>query len=649
MSAVKSANLCWGQRYIWLRYHQLPAHARHDTHIVRSFRAPEGVTLAMIRSAVNYLVRRHEALRTTYHVDTGAEPQQRVHPPAPLSIVTVTTERDGTATPAEVIEKLGTTEFDLSREWPIRVCVVTTAAVPKQLVLVLNHMTFDAWTVDKLERELEALGTGMASRRPATLEPILHQPLDLVRYESSAATAATKERALAYWREEIAQLPADMFSRRRTGDPAAIARSATLTSPAMLDASRRIAARYRVWPSLVHVAVYNVLMAAYTGSGTVVHLSFTGNRESSPYTDLMTCMFSPVVMRVDCHDDPPFSELLQRAAQRFQDAQERSHVPYDEIVELLSRESFRRGQVLRTGSELNFLSRAADSCRARRTLFTWNKTPSAWADYGSDTYFRIYEWQDAVVVALNALSTVMDAEAVERFLRGYEAFLLVHDDPATDLRISEAAQLVGFAPPTSPTRLLETAQGTVDLDETCAVLSGHPAVRAAQVSVEGEQDLVACVAVDGPVTAAELRTHVLGRMDDHRAVRCPDRFRIYERRPEVGRAGVPDWATLTPTAEGDGRAPAAVPATGNAEPILTRAVTEANALDDVDLSESYVVAGGRVLRIPRVMEMLRAQGWSGVSVHQLASARPLRTLAAQLTPLGPTAAETPRDTSAAEG
>lgn len=530
---MKSANLCWGQRYIWLRHHHMPAHARHDAHIVLRFDMPAGVTLAMVRATLNYLVRRHEALRTTYHFDADRDPEQRVHPPAAVPVTQVTVERDGTATPAEVVEELSSTEFDLALQWPIRACLITAGGAPKQLVLVLNHMAFDAWTVDRFEREFEALGAGLAARRPAVLEPIRHQPTDLARFESSAEASAAKETALAYWRGEITELSADMFAARRRPDDEPTARSASLTSPAMLAAARRIADRHTVWPSLVHVAVYSMVMAAYTGGGEVAHLSFAGNRESNAYADVMTCMFSPLLMRVDCHDNPPFSEVLRRTASRFRAAQDNAAVPYDELVELLARESSRRGQAVRTGSELNFLNHGAHVSKARRTKFTWNPAPAAWAEYGADTFFRIYELQDAVIVALNAMSTVMDAQAVESFLRGYEAALLALDDPSTDLSVDDIARLSGFDEPRP------------------VVLEGKP-------------------------------------------------------------------AEPTATASDAGRA-------------LAAAVAQANGLDEVTLAESYTVAGGRVLRIPRVLGLLATEGWTGVSVHQLAGGLPLRSLVNSLT------------------
>ena len=72
-----------------------------------------------------------------------------------------------------------------------------------------------------------------------------------------------------------------------------------------------------------------------------------------------------------------------------------------------------------------------------------------------------------------------------------------------------------------------------------------------------------------------------------------------------------------------------------AEHALTAAVALANALPSVDPADSYVLAGGRVLRLPRVLEALREAGWDGVSLNQLAGALPLRTLAARLRPATP--------------
>lgn len=637
MSTVKSAELCWGQRYMWLRYHQLPESARHEAHIVIRFPLADGMTLPRVRGALGYLVRRHEALRTTYHLDTEGEPRQRVHPPGALPLTVATTEQDGTPAPAEVVDALRTKSFDLATEWPLRLCVITTARAPKQLVVVLNHIAADAWTVDELEREINALGAGITTGRPVTLEPVRHQPLDLARHEASPAAAEGKDRSMAYWRDELARLPADTFAAVRRQDPAPQVRGATLTSPIALDASRRIATRSQVWPSLVHLTAYTAVLAAYTGSRTIAQLSFTSLRDSGPFAETLTCLFSPVLLRVDCADDPAFSVLLGRVAECLERSRKHAYVPYDEFVELVALESARRGRPVRIGAEVNIVSKPFRRSRARRTTFSWNPPPEEWAHHGTDSYFRIYEGKDSVAIGLNARSTVLDAGGMESVLRGYEAVVLAHDGPGIDLRISDVAEMLGWPARAQPAvmpgnRIARVDGDVVDLDRVAAVLDRHPAVRHTVASIvstvstgptrEPGGGLVANVIADRPVTPAQLRTHFLATMYDWDAVRCPDWFRIHD--PRLA------WE-VSPATEGDGLSTtAATSAATDAEQALAAVVAKVNGLGEVRLSDSYPAAGGRVMRVPRVLELLAEQGWHGLTVYQLASARPLRNLAALL-------------------
>ncbi len=554
-SATRSADLCWGQRYLWLRHHQLPPHARHDGHIVVVFELPPGVPATGVPAALDRLVGRHEALRTTYHPEPDG-PRQRVHPPGTLPLITVTVERDGTPGPADILERLSLTEFDLTNQWPIRACMITAGDQPKRLILVLHQLAVDATTVDRLEAELECLGAALSAGQPAILDPVAYQPADLARYQCAPAAVAAKDRALAYWRDEIARLPADPLRRRRRPDPTAsappaatathaatvpTAYSATLTSPALLAAARLVASRYAVAPVVVHLATYAMVMAGYTGDGRVTHLSFPGRPEPHPYADVLTSRYAPLLMHVQCPDDPTFGELSRRTARRFEQARHNSPVPYDELVELLAREGFRRGQALRTGNELTFREEPGHLAHARGTTFAWNPPPTTWAYGGADTACRIHELGDAVVVALNAAGTVMDAAAVEAFLRGYAAVLAAHADPTVDLRVTEAARLVGFTPP------------------------------------------------------------------------VPDSGYSSDDDPPSGAAAAPNESP------------------NQSQRVLATVVRRVNGLGEVDLSDCYTVAGGRVLRIPQVLAMLREDGWDGLCLNQLAGVQPLRLLAGRLT------------------
>lgn len=568
---TKTAALGLGQRYIWLRHHQLPAEARHDAHIVTRFPLPPGLSVPQIRTALGHLVRRHEALRTTYHHDADADPWQRVHPAGPVRLVQATVEQDGTPPPAAVVRELSTAPFDLAADWPLRACVITEGGAPRQLVVVMNHMAFDAWSVDRFERELEVLGTALATRRPASLEPVRYQPLHLVGHESQTGFQDRHEQAAEFWREQAARLSSDLFARRR-GDSPAAPNAATLTSPAALAASRQLADRAGLWPSLVHVALFTALTAAYTGDWLVPHWNFHGNRGEDAFSDVLTCRFSPLLMIVDGRDDPCFSELLRRVAEQTEAVRDHSALGYDEMLEILACAGAIRSRDLRVGSELNFLSHAAHEAGVKRTTFVRNPAPTAWAAFGSDTYLRITELRDAVSVNLQASGAVMDAETVERFLRGYETALLALAEPGTDLRISEIKALMDFgkAPAAARDHWPDKTHEAADI--------------AAGESVDAET--------------------------------------LLELRGAIGRAiGV--------------------------------------CADMLDLDSAYVPNGGRVLRLPRVLDLLHERGYDGLTLRDLAGGTPLRVLASQLSrnrsagtsgpggPGGPS--DAPPDTTSAAG
>jgi hypothetical protein len=610
----KSANLCWGQRYHWLRYQHVPAGARHDAHIVVHCPLPPGISPTDLRTAVNYLVRRHEALRTVVVADATGEPRQVVQPPAPLPLSVATTDRDGTPGPAEVVRELTETEFVLDREWPIRACLVTTAGAPIRLVVVLNHLAFDDWSLNAFRREFEATVTAIVARRRAALPPVAQQPVDLARYEAGRAAGVAAD--LAYWRREIAALPADVWLSRRTAPPEPpVAHSASLTSPGLLTAARKIAARHGTWPSVVHLAAYAVAVAAYTSEPVVPFRWLTSHREDNPYSSVMTCMFSPTLISVELADDPPFSELLRRLHARVEQARAHAYVPYDEVAELFAAESARRGQPVRVASELNFLSYAPRSCGARRDRFAWNPSPTAWARSDTDSYLSVHEWSDGVTLALHARDDVLPAAEVERFLRGLLRLIEAHRDEAVDLSVTAAAALFGFPPEEAGT--LRLAGDAVRPEAIEATLLAHPGVVDARVTVE-RGELVARVRCRPGLDVAELRTHLLGGMYDRPGVRCPELIEL-----------LPD-----PTA-GDG-GPGTRPgvAVSPAEQALTEAVARVNGLTTVDPLESYPLVGGRALRVPATLAALRAAGWTGLTPDLLASARPLRTLADRLQPVG---------------
>jgi D-alanine-D-alanine ligase-like ATP-grasp enzyme len=406
---AKSADLCWGQRHHVLHYLQTPADARHDLHIAINHPVPPAATVEHVRSALTYLVRRHEILRTVYNLLATPWPQQVVQPPAtpPLHVVGVNDR------PAEVIKRLTEEPFDIASEWPIRAAVIADGAVVRRLHLVFNHLSLDDVSLGVLTGELDTVLAARIERRPIQLPPVAHQPVDLARHEAAIPVDNLRD-SLDHWRRTATQLPKDIYARRRTGERGSFA--ASFTVPSLLATARAIASEHKVWPSAVHLAAYAITVAAYTGEPRVAFRMYTSQRESSGFEQVLGCASYPTLVVIDTGGG--FDDVLAQAAARVEEAMAYAHVPYDLVLELVAM----AGQP-RVESELNFLNYAPRSCRTKRDRFVWNAEPVNWAKSGADTYFRVYEWCDGTTLALQAMADVMGRDDVERFLRGYAAVL----------------------------------------------------------------------------------------------------------------------------------------------------------------------------------------------------------------------------------
>ncbi|MBF9132824.1 hypothetical protein I0C86_28275 [Plantactinospora sp. S1510] len=630
MPGERSASLCWGQRYVWLNHHHLPPGSRHELNLSLSYDPPPGSTVENLRTAVEALVRRHEALRTTLHWDGTDGPVQRVSPPMSVPL-TVREVRHGSVRPADVINEQVTTRFRLDEEFPFRACIITSDSVPRLLVATGNHVAVDDWSLETIKREFWELHTAVLAGRPVTLPPVRQHPVDLARYEASTPARRTHERAMAHWSAALERIPADLFSRRRRPDVAG-AYSASLSSPAAFAAAKKLAARYHTWPSLICTAAYVTLMAAYTAGDSVSFTTYAGNRDSRQHSDLLTCLFQPVIVDVPCDDDPTFDVLVQRTTERAGQALANSYSSYDEVVALVARHSTERGLALRVTNAFNYIRHSATSRGGTRTLLTWNAEPVTWSQLENDSYLRVHEWQDCLMTTLSVRAPVMDREDVARFLHGLERLLVEQAESDAPIRLAEVATLAGFdTPPAHP-------PGTVTLDHTpvhpptvADCLARFPGVRTARAFAHDNELTAYVVADDAEVTPAALRGYLLGRMYDLDRVRCPDRFVVCRRAPaDPENAGA--WTAVDAALSGDGRDGPVRRPRHEIEHLLYESVRAVNGLPEVDLSQSYIGAGGRVLNIPRVLELLGQSGWVGPTVYDLASARPLAAVAAAFVP-----------------
>ncbi|HEX8242204.1 MAG TPA: condensation domain-containing protein, partial [Longimicrobium sp.] len=126
---------------------------------------------ALVR-ALDRIVARHEALRTTFHAVDG-EPVQRIAPVEQGRFQLMEHDLGGDGAPEAELRRLMAEEaaapFDLERGPLVRGRLVRMAEDDHVLLITMHHIVSDGWSMGVLTRELSALYAAFRSGEPDPL------------------------------------------------------------------------------------------------------------------------------------------------------------------------------------------------------------------------------------------------------------------------------------------------------------------------------------------------------------------------------------------------------------------------------------------------------------------------------------------------
>ena len=195
-----------GQERLWFIDQYNPNTDTYNvTHGVR-WRGP--LDRSALDRAVRELVARHEALRARFEIEDGS-PVQRIAPASDWKLDELELEgRDREAQLRRVAEQLTRRPFELSRGPLFRATLVRVDANDHVLLLVMHHAVTDGWSVRVLHHELFALYSAFAAGGPSPLAANRLSYIDYAAWQRRLLDAGHHDTELAYWKTELADVPA---------------------------------------------------------------------------------------------------------------------------------------------------------------------------------------------------------------------------------------------------------------------------------------------------------------------------------------------------------------------------------------------------------------------------------------------------------
>jgi amino acid adenylation domain-containing protein len=301
------------------------------------------LSVPALAAALGEIVRRHEALRTTFTPAPGDDARvlQVVAPDLllPLPVIDLA-EIPGTQRSAEAA-RLATAAarepFDLTRGPLLRTVLLRLGADEHLLVLLMHHIVSDGWSLGIFLRELARLYEAFAAGRPSPLAaPAVHYA-DFASWQRAWLRGEVLEGQLAWWRERLTGLPPLLeLAADRPRPPVQGSRGGRLDEPLGAALSQALAALCRregATPFMVLLAGFQALLGRWSGREDPPVGTPVANRNRTETEGVIGFFVNTLVLRADLSGDPSFTGLLRRVRETTLDAWARQDLPFEKLVE----------------------------------------------------------------------------------------------------------------------------------------------------------------------------------------------------------------------------------------------------------------------------------------------------------------------------
>ncbi|HEU4561404.1 MAG TPA: condensation domain-containing protein, partial [Longimicrobium sp.] len=426
--------LSFAQQRLWFVDRLQPGNTAYNTPTVLRLRGR--LDVAVLARSLDEVVRRHEALRTSFPLVDG-EPVQAVAPAAPLPLPVVeladlsADEREREARRLAIEE--ATRPFDLERGPLLRVTLLRLAHEEHVVLFTVHHVISDAWSIRVLMRELTVLYDAFSRGQPSPLPELPVQYADFTLWQHERVSGALLNEQLAYWRKALAgappvlELPTD---RPRTPwpDPAGAVRPFVLpaeTGRALAEVAQREGATL----FMVMMAAWQLLLGRWAGQEDVVVGTPIAGRTRREVEGLIGLFANTLALRGDLSGDPTFLELLGRVREATLGAHAHQDLPFERLVQELDVDRDAASSPLFQAMLVFGSVHAHDTLRMGDVEVQAEETGTGAAMF--DLLLLMSEHGGAVRGTLDYRTSLFDAATMDRLLGHYRMLLeAVAADPS---------------------------------------------------------------------------------------------------------------------------------------------------------------------------------------------------------------------------
>jgi Condensation domain len=294
-----------------------------------------------LRSALEAVVRRHDALRSRFVVQSGQP--KRVSGGGSLIKLTMIDQSSVSPEnlqnlPERIIAPQVDANFDLARG-PLLLAVLAALGSGEHILYIaVHHIVFDRWSSRLLAQELTRFYAAHVTRRAAELPPLPAQYQSYVQWQRQRLESERGRKLTEYWLKRLDGLPDIDLQSDHAGSRTLSTRpgSSRFTIPAE-DVNRLMALSRHTRATLATIvlAVFKLFLCGIGGTDDIAVGVPLSDRRRPEFEPLIGFFMNVVVVRTLISHSMTFMELLDRVRRGLVDACLHQDMPYGYLLKLV--------------------------------------------------------------------------------------------------------------------------------------------------------------------------------------------------------------------------------------------------------------------------------------------------------------------------
>ncbi|MGC5053609.1 non-ribosomal peptide synthetase [Micromonospora sp. DT48] len=331
------------QQRMWFLDQLMPGNTSNN--LPRAIRITGPLDIEAWSKAVNRIVERHEALRTTFRDEDGS-PVQVVHPWLEPELVVEDHPELAAPDAWDAIQERAQREFnrafDIETGPLLRLRFLRLTADDHILLVTIHHIAADLWSTTQFLTELAALYGEITGGPRAELPELPIQYSDYSQWQHRRMQEGAAAPDLDYWRQTLEGVPGGIdLPADRPRPPVQGIRGSTVLfelEPAMFDRLRAFCKDAGVTPFMATLAAFSVLLARVSRTDDVVVGVPTANRDRDEIKHLIGYFVNMLPMRVRIDPDADFRNLVQQVRSTALGAFAHQELSFEQIVDAVQPE-----------------------------------------------------------------------------------------------------------------------------------------------------------------------------------------------------------------------------------------------------------------------------------------------------------------------